>query len=81
MNRSFSTSLLRALVPPNPMLLVVFGVAGSVLGLSLLWNSASELFGFGHLGAAAVGLAFAVAAVVLVLLEFAKRYWRERLRH
>jgi Ca2+-transporting ATPase len=79
-NRSFSTSLLRAVLRPNRLLLVVLGLAGSILVLSMTWRAARELFGFAALGGGAVALAFAAAVTTLGVLEFAKRFWRERLR-
>lgn len=80
-NRSFGSRLRRAFLRPNPLLWVVVLVAGGVLALSLYLRWARELFHFDSPGFADLGLAAALALGVLLVLEVAKRFWRERLRH
>lgn len=75
-NRTFSESLLTALLRPNRSLAFVVVVVAAALGGTLLWPLASGLFQFGplHLDDLAVTLAAGVA--VLVCLEFLKHFWR-----
>jgi P-type Ca2+ transporter type 2C len=78
--RSFSSSLLRALSIPNRALKVVLlGVTG-MLALTLLWPFASELFRFGPLHGDDLAVTLAVAAALLVFLEFLKALLRPHLR-
>ena len=79
-NRTFSESLLVALLRPNRSLVVVVAVVAAALGGTLLWPLASGLFQFGplHLDDLAVTLASGIA--VLVCLELLKHFWRERLK-
>ncbi|RUV49569.1 cation-translocating P-type ATPase, partial [Mesorhizobium sp. M5C.F.Ca.IN.020.29.1.1] len=79
-NRTFSESLLIALLRPNRSLVVVVAVVAAALGGTLLWPLASGLFQFGplHLDDLAVTLASGIA--VLVCLELLKHFWRERLK-
>jgi Ca2+-transporting ATPase len=79
-NRSFSTSLMTAFRRPNPMLAwIVLGVI-LILGLSLLWPPASELFRFGPLHANDLGLTLGAGLAVLIVLEALKPLWRAQLR-
>lgn len=79
-NRSFSTSLVTAIRRPNLMLgLILFGVA-TVLALSLLVPAVRALFSFGPLHWDDISLTLGVAASILVVLELAKRFWRDPLR-
>jgi P-type Ca2+ transporter type 2C len=79
-NRTFSESLLIALLRPNRSLVIVVAVVAAALGGTLLWPLASGLFQFGplHLDDLAVTLASGIA--VLVCLELLKYFWRERLK-
>nr|WP_287098462.1 cation transporting ATPase C-terminal domain-containing protein [Mesorhizobium sp.] len=79
-NRTFSESLLIALLRPNRSLVIVVAVVAAALGGTLLWPLASSLFQFGplHLDDLIVTLAAGIA--VLVCLELLKHFWRERLK-
>ena len=72
-NRSFSASIWSALRPPNRALKYVLLAVAAILGLTLLWPTASNLFRFGPLHADDLALS-------LVVLEFFKPLWRLRLR-
>jgi Ca2+-transporting ATPase len=79
-NRSFSASILAALFRPNRALkFVLLGVAG-MLGLTLLWPVARDLFRFGPLHLDDLVLTVAAGMAVLGVLEFLKALWRPRLR-
>ena len=78
-NRSFSASLLTALRRPNPALASVLLAVAAMLGLSLLWPLASDLFRFGPLHWDDLTVTLGAGALVLVLLDLLKPIWRERL--
>jgi Ca2+-transporting ATPase len=79
-NRSFDSSLIRALRTPNSALAwVLLGVTG-VLALSLLWPVARELFRFGPLHADDLLLVLGAGLVVMIVLETIKSLWRPRAR-
>jgi magnesium-transporting ATPase (P-type) len=78
-NRSFSASLLTALLRPNRALVWVLMSVSTILGLTLLWPLASRLFGFGPLHADDLVLTLTAGAAVLVSLELLKPFWRRRL--
>jgi P-type Ca2+ transporter type 2C len=77
-NRSFSASLLTALMRPNTALAAVLVSVVAVLSLSLLWPFAQELFSFGPLHVDDLAVTAGGGAVLLVLLEFAKPFWWQR---
>ena len=79
-NRSFSTSLVKALGRPNPALVFVLIAIVTMLSLTLLWPFASGLFRFGPLHLDDLALTAGAGALVLVSLEFLKPLWRDRLR-
>lgn len=79
-NRTFSESLLTALIRPNPSLAFVVVVVAAALGGTLLWPLASGLFQFGPLHLDDLAVTFAAGAAVLICLEFLKHFWRERLK-
>ena len=78
-NRSFSASILDALRRPNRVLVIVLLLVATMLGSSLLWPAASDLFRFGPLQWDDLALTLAAAIVVLVVLELIKPLWRERI--
>jgi Ca2+-transporting ATPase len=78
-NRSFSTSLVAAFRRPNPALAWILLAIASILGLSLLWPTASALFRFGPLHADDLALILAAGVIVLIVLETLKHVWRARL--
>lgn len=79
-NRSFSSSLVVAIRRPNPTLAWIFAAVAVILLLALLEPSVRSLFRFGPLHRDAIGLMLAAAAATLIVLEFAKTIWRDRLR-
>jgi Ca2+-transporting ATPase len=80
LNRSFSSSLLTAIRRPNSMLAWILAAVALVLMLSLLMPYARDLFRFGALHWDDLALALSAAVTVLVTLELAKTFWRDRLR-
>ena len=74
-NRSFSTSPLVALRRPNAALAFVLLAVTAMLGLTLLWPFARDLFRFGPLHADDLALTFGAGVLVLALLESAKTLW------
>jgi Ca2+-transporting ATPase len=78
-NRTFSSSLRVALGRPNRMLLWGLGIAVTLLATILAWPAVREFFGLGRLAARDLALCLGAAAGLLVVLEFAKRGFRQRL--
>ena len=78
-NRSFSASLISALGRRNPALAWVLVAVTALLGLTLLWPLASDLFRFGPLHWDDLVLTAGAGALVLVVLEAIKPIWRSRL--
>jgi P-type Ca2+ transporter type 2C len=78
-NRSYSTSLVAAFRRPNPALAWILLTVTVILGLSLLWPTASALFRFGPLHADDLAVTIAAGIVVLIVLETLKHLWRMRL--
>jgi P-type Ca2+ transporter type 2C len=78
-NRSFSASLITALRRPNSALVWVLASVTTMLGLTLLWPFASDLFRFGPLHWDDLAVTLAAGAFVLVVLEVLKPIWRARL--
>ena len=78
-NRSFSASPLVALRRPNAALAFVLLAVTAMLGLTLLWPFARDLFRFGPLHADDLALTFGAGVLVLALLESAKALWHGRL--
>jgi len=79
-NRTFSASLVTALRRPNPALALVLASVTAMLGLTLLWPVASDLFRFGPLHADDLSLTIGAGLVVLAGLELLKPHWRKRLQ-
>ena len=79
-NRSFTASLRTALRRPNPSLRWILTAVAAMLGLTLFWPFASRLFRFGPLHLDDLALALGAGLLVVVILEFLKPHWRERLR-
>jgi len=78
-NRSFSASLVTALLRPNRALVWVLLAVTVILSLTLLWPAASGLFGFGPLHSNDLVLTLSAGVVLLVTLELLKPLWRKRL--
>ena len=71
-NRSFESSLVRALLQPNRALWILLGGVLALLGVALYWPPAQTLFHFGKLHWNDLAVCLAVGAVGLVGLEFLK---------
>ena len=78
--RSFSTSVVRALSRPNPVLWTVLGVDAALLTAILSWPTLRELFRFGPLHPDDLLLCIAVGFATLLVLELLKRPFRRALR-
>jgi P-type Ca2+ transporter type 2C len=79
-NRSFNTSLRTAFRRPNASLRWILAAVAAMLALTLVWPFASRLFRFGPLHLNDLALALGAGLLVVVILEFLKPHWRERLR-
>jgi Ca2+-transporting ATPase len=79
-NRSFSTSMITAIRRPNSMLAWILIAVATILALSLLVPAVRTLFRFGPLHWDDLSLTFSAAVAVIIVLEFAKNTWRDRLR-
>ena len=79
-NRSFSASMVTAFRRPNPALAWVLLAVAAMLGLTLLWPLASDLFRFGPLHIGDLSVTVAAGLVVLGALEVLKPLWRTRLQ-
>ncbi|PTE08778.1 cation-translocating P-type ATPase [Mesorhizobium helmanticense] len=79
-NRSFSASLLTALIRPNRSLMIVVVAVALMLGGTLLWPFATSLFRFGPLHLNDLAVALTAGSAVLACLELLKPFWRERLK-
>lgn len=78
-NRSFSSSLVRAFTRPNTSLSWVLGGVGLILTLTLVWPPVGELFAFAPMDPGALALAAIAGLAVLLVLEKTKLLWRGRL--
>ena len=78
-NRSFSSSLVKAFRRPNAALAWVLGTVFSILALSLYAPVVRELFQFGLLHFDDLMTTIAAGGGVLILLELLKPIWRQRL--
>ncbi len=71
-NRSFESSLLRALLQPNRALWILLGGVFTLLGVAVYWRPAQSLFHFGKLHWNDLAVCLSVGAVSLVGLEILK---------
>jgi Ca2+-transporting ATPase len=78
-NRSFSSSLWRAVSRWNPALWTVMGVALPLLLAAVSWRPAQAIFRFGPLHIDDLAISLAAAVAMLAALEILKRLWRTRL--
>ncbi|MGA7993506.1 MAG: cation-translocating P-type ATPase [Bradyrhizobium sp.] len=78
--RSFSTSVVRALSRPNPVLWTVLGVDAALLTAILSWPTLRELFRFGPLHPDDLLLCIGVGFATLLVLELLKLPFRRALR-
>jgi P-type Ca2+ transporter type 2C len=79
-NRSFSVSLIMAFRRSNPALALVLSAVAGILGLTLVWPFASDLFRFGPLHLDDLALTVGAGIVVLVTLDIVKSLWRVPVR-
>jgi Ca2+-transporting ATPase len=75
-DRSRSSSILTAIVRPNRALAVVLPVVGALLGVTLFWPAARDLFGFAALEPVQLAVPPLAGLAVLVALEVLKPIWR-----
>jgi P-type Ca2+ transporter type 2C len=75
-NRSFSSSLLLALLRPNASLWILLSGVAGLLAIALTWPPAMALFRFGPLHLDDLGLSLLAGVAILVVLEVIKPYWR-----
>ena len=80
-NRTFASSLRAAFGRPNRMLWWGLGIAVGVLAFIVGVPAVRRFFGLGGLAPDDLLVSLAVAPVVLLVLEVAKRVWRKRLEH
>ncbi len=78
-NRSFSSSIVTALTRRNPALRWVLPSVAVMLGVTLLWPFASNLFRFGPLHWNDLAVTLGAGVAVLVGLEFSKSMLRGRI--
>ena len=74
-NRSFESSLVRALLQPNRALWILLGGVSSLLGVALFWPPAQSLFHFGKLHWNDLAVCGAVGVASLFVLEALKSRW------
>ncbi|MFT8676713.1 MAG: HAD-IC family P-type ATPase, partial [Acetobacter sp.] len=79
-NRSFSTSLVRAFLRPNSVLGLILALDLGLLVVILLPTPLRGLLRMGPLGVLDIGLSLTAAAIVMCALEGLKRFWRKALR-
>jgi Ca2+-transporting ATPase len=79
-NRSFSHSLLVALVRPNASLWILLSGVAALLAVALTWPPAMDAFRFGPLHLDDLGLSLLSGLAILVVLELLKPYWRRGFR-
>ena len=79
-NRSFSSSLLAALLRRNVSLWILLAGVAAVLCVALTWPPAMDLFRFGPLHPDDLGISVLAGAAILVVLETVKPYWRRAFR-
>ena len=80
-NRRFSASMVSALLKPNRALALVMAVVATILAATQFVPPLAGLFRFGRVDGAALAAMGASAVAVLIVLERAKRLWRDRLLH
>lgn len=78
-NRSFSASVIRAVLRPNLPLAVVAGVVFAILALSQIAPPVAELFRFVPASPTDLALVAAASGATLLLLEIIKPWWRKKL--
>jgi P-type Ca2+ transporter type 2C len=74
-NRSFDSSLLRAVSRPNRALWLLLGGVSMLLGIAVFWPPARMLFHFGQLHWIDLAACAGIGAVSLLVLEAFKSRW------
>jgi Ca2+-transporting ATPase len=74
-NRSFSSSLVRAFLRPNRSLRLLLGGVTAMLAVAVFWPPAMALFHFGQLHWDDLAVCAAVGAASLLVLELLKSQW------
>jgi Ca2+-transporting ATPase len=74
-NRSFESSLARAILRPNRALWILVVGVTALLGIALFWPPAQSLFHFGQLHWDDLAVCAAIGAASLVVLEVLKSRW------
>jgi len=77
-SRSFSTSLVSAIGRPNPVLWKVMTIVMSILGILMFWQPAKDIFSFGSLHGFDMMIAVLSSALLLIVIELIKSFWREK---
>jgi Ca2+-transporting ATPase len=75
-NRSISSSIIAAIVRPNPALAIVLPIIFVLLALTALWAPARELFKFGALELKWLAVPLGAGLMVLIMLELLKPLWK-----
>ena len=79
-DRSRSASIIAAILRPNRALAIVLPVVGVVLAVTLLWQPARSIFGFGQLDLVQLAVAPLAGLVILLTSETLKPIWRWSVR-
>ena len=79
-DRSRSSSILTAITRPNRALAIVLAIVGCLLGVTMFWQPARDLFGFAALEPAVLAVPPLAGLAVLLVLEALKPIWRWALR-
>lgn len=75
-DRSRSSSILTAISRPNRALAFVLPIVGTLLGVTMFWQPARDLFGFAGLKPAFLAVPPFAGLAVLLALEVLKPLWR-----
>lgn len=75
-DRSRSSSILTAITRPNRALAFVLPIVGTLLGVTMFWQPARDLFGFAGLEPAFLAVPPLAGLAVLLVLEVLKPVWR-----
>lgn len=78
-NRSFSSSLWRAISGRNPTLWAVMSIVLPLLLAAVSWGPVETLFRFGPLHGDDLAISMSAAVLLLLALEVLKRLWQTRL--
>jgi Ca2+-transporting ATPase len=74
-NRSFESSLFRAILQPNRALWILLGSVSVLLAIAVFWQPAQSLFHFGRLHWDDLAACGAVGVASLIALEALKSKW------